>query len=105
MIISLAKQLMARPDVEVNVLGLTTERKVVESAGVPCFSCRDLEVSPKAARYGSTLIASLGGGHPDVPDEESVAYMGLSYECLVEEHGEAEAAKLYEQKVVRPFCL
>ena len=95
MVLAVAKQLMARCDIEVNILGLTTARKFFEKEGLACFSCRDLEASPQAVDYGSTLLASLNGGHPDVPEEESLAYMGLSYECLVAEHGEAEAARLY----------
>lgn len=103
MVVSVARRLMELACCEVNIFALTTARKVVEKAGLPCFSMRDLPAPKYAIRYGRELLAEMGKGHPDVPYEESLAYMGLSYDALVKEHGEVEAAKLYAQKGRQAF--
>ena len=80
----------------VMVLGLTIARVHLEKEGIPCFSFRDLPISNKAIDYGEELASEVEV-HPLVPKEETVAYMGLSYESLVDEHGEKKAKLLYEQ--------
>ena len=103
MIVPVARQLIQQDCCDVKILALTTARKAVEEAGLPCFSMRDVPLSKEANSYGKELLHKIGGGHPDVPYNESLAYMGLSYEALVKEHGETEAAGLYAQKGRQAF--
>ncbi len=103
MTVPVARQLIQQGCYDVNILALTTARKVVEEVGLPCFSMRDVPLSKDAIRYGKELLNKMGEGHPDVPYEESLAYMGLSYEALVKEYGEIKAAKLYAQKGRQAF--
>ena len=103
MIVPVARQLIQQDCCDVKILALTTARKAVEEAGLPCFSMRDVPLSKEANRYGKELLHKIGGSHPDVPYNESLAYMGLSYEALVKEHGEIEAAGLYARKGRQAF--
>lgn len=84
-------------DLHIDVMGLTIARKVFEGIGIRCFSYRDLPISERAMAYGEAFIEKVSSRHPDIPEIETRAYMGLSFECLVEEHGAEKAAQLYEQ--------
>lgn len=97
MVIPIVKLLMQKPDLQISVFGLTTARKIVEQMDIPCFSCRDLPLSADVLAYGKALLNEIGGGtHPDIPAEESIAYLGLSYASLVKENGEEGAKLLYK---------
>ncbi|MDQ7059371.1 MAG: hypothetical protein Q9N62_13635 [Ghiorsea sp.] len=103
MILPVVKRLMQKSSVDVEVFALTTARKVLEQEGIPCFSCRDLPISAGALQHGEILLKQMNSGHPDIPDEESMAYLGLSFECLVEEYGEKKAFCLYKENGRQSF--
>jgi UDP-N-acetylglucosamine:LPS N-acetylglucosamine transferase len=84
-----------RPEFELHVLGLTTAAAKLAAAGIPALGFRDF-VEPQDARAlarGRDLARDLPPGQ--VAPEESVAYLGISYQELVEELGEAAAAERY----------
>lgn len=86
--------LRERGDVDVRVLGLTTARRVLEARGVECLGFRDL-VDPErdagALEHGRRLAGPWAAGGV-VPHDESVAYLGLSYQDLASRLG-AEGAE------------
>lgn len=94
MIVPIVKRLAEFYDI--HVLGLTTARATLEKENIPCFSFRDLPLNDKAANYGEMLVTDMVE-HPLIPKEESIAYMGLSYQSLVEDHGEKQAKELYKK--------
>lgn len=102
MAVPVARALHARGLADVQVLGLTTAAPVVREAGLPLLQVKDLvgpADAPALAR-GATLAAALG----TVADpQESAAYLGLCYEELVAEVGEAEAAQRYAAKGRQAF--
>ncbi|MCF8719387.1 hypothetical protein [Nitrospina gracilis] len=103
MIVPVAHALRANPEYDVTVLGLTTAGTVLEREGIPHIGFRDLvrEDDRRALEIGERLAEGLS--NPAVPHAETVAYLGLSYQDLIEKHGEAEAARLYEEKNRRAF--
>ena len=94
MVIPIAKRLMEQDGFQVNVLGLTTARSDLEKQSIPYFSFSDLPIDEEAMAYGKLLVGRQGG-HPLVSKQESIAYMGISYKCLVEAYGEEEAEERY----------
>jgi len=95
MVIPVAKYLMSKT-VHVEVFALTTARRVVEQENIPCFSCRDLPLSDFAYSEGVRLLREMGGGHPEIPEIESISYLGLSFESLVNEYGKEIAESKYK---------
>lgn len=78
------------------ILGLTTARAQVLSAGFNCFGFRDFveQGDESAVKRGFELAAELGT-HPGVDLNESASYLGLCYADLVEKNGVVEAERLY----------
>lgn len=78
-------------------LALTTAAPLVRAAGIPVLGFRDLmtEADTQARRKGEELAAGLSVAAAD--QEESVAYLGLSYIDLEQRVGSAQAAALYAQ--------
>lgn len=97
MVVPVAKLLMQKKNIHIDIFALTTARKVIEKEGISCFSCRDLAMNGTALFWGQKLFQDMGGGHPDIPDNESIAYLGLSYLSLIEKYGEREAELLYQE--------
>ncbi len=87
---------------EVLVLGLTTAAPVVLAAGLPLVQVKDFLRPGDAAALarGRELLASLG---PVDDEEESAAYLGLSYEELSLEQGEQAAAERYAENGRQAF--
>lgn len=104
MLIPIIRKAMADPGLAVVVLGLTTAGPVLEKSDIPYLGFRDLvdDQDERALNFGENLAASVppGGG---VPREESVAYLGLSFDDLVNRHGLEEAKALYEKKGRQAF--
>ncbi|MES2190302.1 MAG: UDP-glycosyltransferase [Pseudomonadota bacterium] len=97
--LALADSGLARPV----VLALTTAAPVVRAAGLELLQFKDfltVEDAPALA-YGRRLLADLKG--PVADPEESVAYLGLCYSELVQDVGEAEAARLYQREGRQAF--
>lgn len=98
MVIPVAQRLLQEGKVSVLVLALTTSAGAVREAGLPVLQVKDfVTASDNAAMaWGAELAAELPKS-PLVDDNESFAYLGLSFADLVEAHGLAEARKLYAQ--------
>lgn len=95
MVLPVAQALLAQGDWEVSLLGLTTARRVLEAAGLSCLGFRDIvgDGDARALEWGRRL--SEGNHSSLVPEDESIAYLGLSYADLEAEHGVAGAAAVY----------
>lgn len=68
------------PGCDARILALTTAAGVARRAGEQPLGYRDFCTGPDAAealRYGELLLGDQG--HPDVPREESLAYLGLNF--------------------------
>jgi len=80
---------------QVTVLGLTTAAPVLTRAGIAHLGFHDLVEAGDAAAldHGRRLADELTGTVVD--QDESVAYLGLSYADLIERVGAATAAKRY----------
>lgn len=96
MLIPVMERLSERADIDQSILALTTARPVAEQSGFRCVGFSDLltDNDDQAIEMGRKLAAELG--HQLVTDDESVAYMGLSYAKLVAGHGTEGAAELYQ---------
>lgn len=92
------KQLSTEPNIEQLVLALTTARATFEKKKIPFISFKDfisesdIAIIEKGKQLASTLTP-----HPQIPPEETFAYLGLSYADLCYELGDAEAASQYEK--------
>lgn len=93
---AVAKKLIESDRFHVDVLALTTARKFLEKQGMRPFSFRDLPINKEARLYGERLLKGEPQ-HPDIPYEESSAYMGLSFADLVQDFGEKEAERKYQE--------
>lgn len=93
------KQLMNKDGIEAVFLALTTAALKFQQQDETYIGFKDLYqyADPGAAEYGRTLV-----GTPDenalVSYEESVAYMGISYACMVAELGEEGARLRFERE-------
>jgi hypothetical protein len=87
-----------RPAVETEVLGLTTARASLDAAGIPSMGFKDFVTASdeRALAYGRELAGTLPPGQVD--PEESAAYLGLSFQDLVDKLGEAGARAEYAHK-------
>jgi hypothetical protein len=82
----------------VTFLALTTARSVLDRHGIPAIGFSNL---PEAAeddslKWGELLAKDLPSCGP-VSREETIAYLGASYRDLVNELGEVEARRRYEE--------
>ena len=88
-------RLRTRPGWQVTVLALTTAAATCAARNVPIIGLRDLPVQDDASRrHGERLAAALPP-NPNVPREESVAYLGCSYRDLEAAEGVAGASARY----------
>ena len=80
------------------VLALTSAADVVRAAGLPMIQFKDfLEASDdEAVRRGEALLAQMPGATID--RDESIAYLGLSFQELIERVGLEEAERQYALK-------
>ena len=87
-----------QPEIDCVLLALTTGHLKARAAR-PTLGYRDflhLVDAPAAKAWGERL--SEGNTSPDVPVDESVAYLGINYLDLIAQHGEAGAAELYREQ-------
>lgn len=90
----------ACPDVRADVLGLTTARGTLKREGIEFSGFRDFvdaATDTNALEIGARLMGSNHATHTSIPQDESIAYLGLNYMDLVAEQGEVEAQALYEE--------
>jgi hypothetical protein len=97
------RSLRQRESVDVQVLGLTTARAPLEAEGIKCLGFRDfLRPSDEAAlAHGKSLVCLNKGS--TVPENESIAYLGLSYADLEAREGGEAAAALYAERGRQSF--
>lgn len=84
------------PGVQCTLLALTTGHLKAQTVHPDTLGYRDFLhlVDADAARaWGERL--SEGNTSPDVPRDETIAYLGINYLDLIAQHGEAGAADLY----------
>ncbi|MDB5790421.1 MAG: hypothetical protein JWQ80_445 [Massilia sp.] len=77
-------------------LALTTAGPYLDRLGIPHIGFKDLSGAGDAdvLEFGERLAADLPAGGT-VPHAETVAYLGMNYRDLVEEHGAGGAEELY----------
>ena len=87
-----------RPDVDCVLMALTTGYRTA-SAARPTVGYQDFLhlVDADLVRETGARLRE-GNTSPDVPEEETIAYLGINYLDLVAEHGEAGAAELYRRE-------
>lgn len=90
---------MLLPGVQCQLLALTTGHNKAKAARADALGYQDLLhlVDADAARAWGERLAE-GNTSPDVPRDETVAYLGINYLDLIAQHGEAGAADLYREQ-------
>ena len=89
---------------QVQVMALTLGFRQAQRLGLQPMGYRDflhLVDRERALAFGRQLLSE--NRHPDVDDEESVAYLGINYLEWVDRYGEDEAARRYAQGGRRSF--
>lgn len=91
-------------DEKVVVLGLTMAQTTLRAAGIPFKTVLDFvdKSDQEAIAIGTELYAGMVP-HDAVPYDETIAYMGLSYNELILDHGLEHAMYLYETKGRQAF--
>lgn len=87
------------PGADCRLMALTTGHPRAKAVRPDTLGYRDFLhlVDASAARiWGERL--SEGNTSPDVPQEETIAYLGINYLDLIAQHGAAGAADLYREK-------
>jgi hypothetical protein len=85
------------PGVDCRLMGLTTAHLRARALR-PTLGYRDflhLVDAGEARAWGERLAE--GNTSPDVPADETIAYLGINYLDLLAQHGEAGAAEIYRQ--------
>lgn len=96
MVVPVARALSEKRLAQVQVLALTTAAAVARGAGLDLLQFKDfLEPSDEPALVHGRRLAQELGWVEDL--EETMAYMGLSYQELEARVGAAEAATLYQR--------
>ena len=87
------------PGAQGTLLALTTGHNKAKAARPDALGYKDFLhlVDADAARaWGERL--SEGNTSPDVPHDETIAYLGINYLDLIAQHGEAGAAECYREQ-------
>ena len=87
-------------------LALTTARAYLKQRGLPCIGFADCPgaADPRVLAWGEELwqqqvaAGAIDPVNPSVSRPESVAYLGLNFRDLVEQWGEAEAARRFAEQ-------
>lgn len=96
---ALVKHLLAHePDFQPVILALTTAHAILADVDVPKFRFLDLitDQDAGALEIGRKMLGDLPP-NPTVPNEESIAYLGLSFSDLVSRHGKDTAEQLFNE--------
>ena len=99
MIVPVIRSLEKYTDIEIESLALTTGGAYFKRHGLPYKGYKDF-ITPEdtqALEYGEKLSAIHHNPESGIDEEETIAYLGLSYFELVQQHGEEKAAELWEQ--------
>jgi hypothetical protein len=81
-------------------LALTMGGVHFKRCGLPYLGFKDFitDIDQDALNWGKKLAGKEHSDHTQIPYEESIAYLGLSYVDLIQRFGETEAAKQYAEK-------
>lgn len=87
------------PGVQCQLLALTTGHLKAKAVRPDTLGYKDLLhlVDADAARAWGERLAE-GNTSPDVPRDETIAYLGINYLDLIAQHGEAGAADCYREQ-------
>jgi len=100
MVLPVMRELEAQlPGVDCQLMALTTghlKAKAVRPAALGYQDFLHLVDAEAARAWGERL--SEGNTSPDVPTDETIAYLGINYLDLIAQHGEAGAAELYREQ-------
>ncbi len=104
MLIPVIQCLQRKTDYTPVIFGLTTASKNLTQAGIPHYGYRDLvqDGDEKALEIGKKMAAALQG-KSQINAEETIAYLGLSYQDMIDRLGEEEAARQFEQRGRQAF--
>lgn len=104
MMVPLIRYLEDHPEYQLKVLALTTAGSVLEKEGIPHYGFRHFieNQDTEALQWGKRLAQSMPVGK--VPQEETIAYMGLSYMDLIQRLGEQKAEQKYAELGRQAFC-
>jgi hypothetical protein len=98
MVVPVMQAMAERGVAEGVVLALTSAATVTRAAGLPTLQFRDF-IEPgdaQALAWGEELASTLNPGG-QVDPQETRAYLGLSFQDLVQEHGLERAREMYAQ--------
>lgn len=95
MIEPIYKKIEAMGSYSQSVMALTTACTTFNEGQIPYFSYQHLpENTYEAQQIGRTLLQEQYQ-HPDVPLEESIAYLGVNYLELIQMYGKNEACRVF----------
>ena len=99
MLIPVVQQLTTEGGWEPTVLALTLAGPQVRAAGITAYGYRDLlrPDDDTAIAHGKRLLADSHDPRSGIAVEESIAYLGLSYQDLVDRLGADAAAERYRK--------
>ncbi len=105
MVIPVIRELEKQPHIRVVTLALTLAGPMFTNAGLAYLGFRDVisAEDTEALAWGRRLAAGQPKPDSGIGEEETIAYLGLSYWNLVQAHGEAEAAKLWQAQGRQAF--
>lgn len=94
MLLPVARILKARGK-KIVFLALTTARSVLESSDIDFITYADFPFQSDAAHAHGVRLAAQLPSNSNVPQEDTVAYLGMNYESIENRHGISKAADLY----------
>ena len=105
MVIPVVRELSRHDGWEPIVLGLTIAGPQIRAAGIVSYGYRDLVSSgdDAALEHGRRILGDSHDPRSGIAVEESVAYLGLSYQDLVDRLGADAAAALYRTHARHAF--
>ena len=100
MVIPVIRALADCAEIDIVTLALTGAGPIFKSENLPFLGFKDFLTSKdsEALVWGKKLAAIHHSPESGIAEEESIAYLGLSYWDLVVRHGEVEAARLWVDK-------
>jgi len=108
-LLTLAKRLSQRADIQLYILPFTMARQSFVAAGLQVLSytsllsCIDHERAAQLSRLAG-VTAEGAVGHADVPLEETLAYHAVGLHDLALQHGDVKALEMFEQHGRAVFC-
>ena len=100
MVIPVIRALADCKDIRIQTLALTGAGPIFKSEHLPFMGFKDFisAQDSQALEWGKKLAAIHHSPESGIEEEESIAYLGLSYWDLVQRYGEAEAGRLWAEK-------